>query len=49
VREHTASLKLKGNKWAKKSETDAQEVSLYKTFLERKKKILSPKRPGFAR
>jgi hypothetical protein len=38
VREHTASLKLKGNKRAKKSETDAQEVNLYRTFLERKKK-----------
>ena len=37
VREHTASLKLKGNKRAKKSETDAQEVGLYKNFLERKR------------
>ena len=37
VKEHTTMLKLKGNKRAKKTETDASEVRRYIMFLERKR------------
>ena len=36
VKEHSAVLKLKGNKRTKKSDTDPQEVEQYIQFLERK-------------
>ena len=37
VNEHKAVLKLKGNKRAKKTETEPEEVARYMSFLERKK------------
>ena len=37
VKEHASVLKLKGNKRAKKTDTDPREVELYIKFLERKR------------
>ena len=38
VKEHGSVLKLKGNKWTKKTEADPHEVELYIKFLERKRR-----------
>jgi hypothetical protein len=49
VREHATSLKLKGNKRSKKTETDAQKVGLYKKIWRGRRTPHSKEWRGFAR